>query len=287
MTMVQWRTSIKRTRPGVYLLLGVGVVWAVIVLVSLKVPQDYSYSSAAESFAKDFLADFKNGPNRPRAPHPKPDKELHMIFSTGCSVQQDWESYVLFYHAYKVNQPGNVTRLVSGCDSIQERVLRKFHNTKIATMSDRFHVFFTPDFGNGPAFRRGEYKYNNKPNSVYLWMKDILGMDQNNSSKEVEDGIVLLVDPDMILLRPLLHDFSHQEMLYVSESKAGSTRPLSGGTRAVEHGKPMAQQDGYLADEWMKFDVEQITDGGRFPKFGPSDGALYWNSGPPYLATVR
>ena len=76
------------------------------------------------------------------------DLEYHLVFSTGCSLQQNWESYVFFYHAMKVNQPGNVTRLVSGCSQQEEVKLRSYHTRKIKTMSDRFHIFFTDDFGN-------------------------------------------------------------------------------------------------------------------------------------------
>ena len=40
----------------------------------------------------------------------------HMVFSTSCSPQQDWESFVFFYHAYKVQQSGSVVRQTkSGC----------------------------------------------------------------------------------------------------------------------------------------------------------------------------
>jgi len=112
-------------------------------------------------------------------------------------------------------------------------------------------------------------------------------MDQTDRRKEVEDGIVLLLDPDMILLRPLLHDFSEQEMLYASTNESASHRPDSGATRVVQHGRPMAQQDGYLGNEWTQFNVTRITGGGTLPKFGPKHEELYWNSGPPYLATVR
>jgi peptidyl serine alpha-galactosyltransferase len=169
----------------------------------------------------------------------------------------------------------------------EEMELRQFHKTKITTMSKRFHVFFTPDFSTGPPFTKGPYKYNNKPNSVYLWMKDILGMNKTNRTKEVEDGIVILLDPDMVLLRPLLPNFSDQEILYASPSKTGSPRPHFHGTTTVAHGKPMAQQDGYLNSEWMHFNVSYITEGGTFPNMSYLDGAMYWNSGPPYLATVR
>ena len=87
------------------------------------------------------------------------------------------------------------------------------------------------------------------------------------------------MDPDMILLRPLTHDFTDVENhIWLEENP---------GTRVVRHGFPMAQQDGYLGNEWTLFNVTRITGGGTLPKFGPMHEDLYWNSGPPYLATVR
>jgi hypothetical protein len=32
----------------------------------------------------------------------------YMVFSTSCTPQQNWESYVFFFHAMKVLQPGTV-----------------------------------------------------------------------------------------------------------------------------------------------------------------------------------
>lgn len=238
--------------------------------------------ATSNSILYNALETFKSDVDQAKT---RPD--YHVIFSTGCSLQQDWESYVFFYHAYKVNQPGNVTRLVSGCTPKEERKLRNFHQEKIRTMSDRFHVFFTRNFGRESSVFKEDYKYNNKPNSIYLWMKDILGMDQENRTKDIDDGIILLLDPDMILLRPLLHDFTDQEMIYPSKEKDGASLPPNGSTRIVQHGMPMAQQDGYLSDEWMKFNVSYITQGGTFPSFRKHDGPFYWNSGPPYLSTVR
>jgi hypothetical protein len=36
----------------------------------------------------------------------------HLVFSTSCGRQQDWESFLFFYHAHKVRQPGNVVRML-------------------------------------------------------------------------------------------------------------------------------------------------------------------------------
>jgi hypothetical protein len=267
---------------GLYFLLTFLIFWAIIFSTFVAPPLSGCTSSTLLKVLNDFRSDSPLLSSKPQNRRP----EYHVLFSSGCSLQQHWESYVFFYHAFKVNQPGNVTRLVSGCTVDEEVELRQFHEEKIRTMSERFHVFFTPNFGKGGNFK-AEYKYNNKPNSVYLWMKDTLGMDRRNRTKDVEDGIIFLLDPDMILLRPLLHDFSDQEMIYVNAAKTGASRPFGNGARVVQHGMPMAQHDGYLTSEWMKFNASHITQGRKFPSFEPQEGELLWNSGPPYLITVR
>jgi hypothetical protein len=87
----------------------------------------------------------------------------------------------------------------------------------------------------------------------------------------------MLMDPDMILLRPITHDFSHPQEQWIGGL------PLS---TKVTHGHPIAQQDGYLSNEWMKLNFTYITGDPSVvtPKHG--DGPVHWNTGPPYLATV-
>lgn len=222
--------------------------------------------------------------------------QYHVLFSTGCSDQQDWESYVFFYHAMRVQQPGNITRLVSGCDVEQQKRLSKFHyETIYLGMSKRFHIHFTPEYGKSDPIFKNEYKYNNKPNSLHHWMVHVLHMNDtyppiNHTSTttthdghaNVENDIILLLDPDMILLRPLLHDFSNQpNTIYANKS-------VSATSKFVHHGNPISQQDAYLSNEWMDFNFSRITDGGTSPKnFRQQHGGLFYNSGPPYLGTVK
>jgi len=71
----------------------------------------------------------------------------HTVFSTGCSTFQDWQSYVFFYHMLHSGQEGPVTRIVSGCDEEDTKVLRDIFETDIAPMAPgRFRLHFTPDF---------------------------------------------------------------------------------------------------------------------------------------------
>lgn len=43
------------------------------------------------------------------------DKNIHIIFSSSCSLFQGWQSELLFFSAMHVKQPGRITRLVSAC----------------------------------------------------------------------------------------------------------------------------------------------------------------------------
>jgi hypothetical protein len=195
---------------------------------------------------------------------------------------------VFFYHAMKVKQPGNITRIVSGCDAKQTKELEIFHQEHIQnTMSDSFRLHFTPDYSR-VRLSEGKfaYKYMNKPFGLKHWMEHGLGMNNVTADSDLRDGIVILMDPDMVLLRPLLHDFTNEQVIWVDSEKDHSKQPA---TKVVRHGFPIAQQDGYLNNEWMKLNFSYIVDqpeGSYVTRPEWSDGPLHWNTGPPYLATV-
>jgi len=209
---------------------------------------------------------------------------LHVVFSTSCSDQMHWESFVFFYHAYKVKQPGTVTRIASGCNDEEAEEARKFHQASIATMSSRFHLHLTPDFSKQRLHdnAKSSYKYMNKPFGLRDWLEGALAMnatkDDPRRVEGVEDGVVILMDPDMVLLRPILHDFSKEDVIYAEEHPA---------TTIVTHGKPMAQQDGYLDTKWMHINGSFITGDPNIGRPKDRSGPLNWNTGPPYLATVK
>jgi hypothetical protein len=171
----------------------------------------------------------------------------------------------------RVQQPGTVVRIASGCNPEEEREQTEFFKTYIEPMGD-FYIHFTPSYSTIHKANGAPYKYMNKPYGLRHWMENSLGLAPNKTaSPDVEDSIVILMDPDMILLRPLLHDFTHENMLWVETNPA---------TKIVRHGFPIAQQDGYLTNRWMNLPL-------NFTKPPDDDGPKHWNSGPPYLATVK
>lgn len=219
---------------------------------------------------------------------PENHPDYHVVFSTSCIDQQHWESYVFFYHAWKVGQPGNVTRIVSGCTEEDGKELQDFHEKHIRTMSPNFHMHLTPDFGSltktqGLGDERN-YKYMNKPFGLRHWIEATFPMNEKGRvSIDVEDSIVFLLDPDMILLRPIVHDFTQQDVKYAGAGEQDIK------TRVVRHGFPICQQDGYLGNQWMTLNITHVV--GEKSKgilhLRGSDGRLHYNSGPPYISTLR
>jgi peptidyl serine alpha-galactosyltransferase len=116
-------------------------------------------------------------------------------------------------------------------------------------------------------------------------MQHSLGMGSNTTtpSADLEDAIIMLLDPDMVLLRPMSHDYSDRPDI---EWIVDDQHPEP-ATKVVRHGFPIAQQDGYLGNNWMKLNLTYIVNGPVRETPILADGPRIWNSGPPYLATVR
>jgi hypothetical protein len=227
---------------------------------------------------------------------------IHIVFSTSCNEQQHWESMVFFYHAHKVNQPGTVTRILSGCkDDKETQEAVDFFTSYIQPMAPtRFFLHVTPDFSR-IALDQGKYsfKYMNKPYGFRHWMEVSLGLGDESTRlfndtesttqyttrrRVSDDNVVILMDPDMILLRPITHDYRDVDNHIIVQSKKSVSELV------VRHGHPIAQQDGYLSSEWRTLNISYITglpEGQYVPMPPNQDCHVHWNAGPPYLMTVK
>lgn len=202
------------------------------------------------------------------------DRNYHMVFSTACSPFQNWQAYMFFYHAWKVGQRGTVTRLASGCKPDQREEQQKVFDEMIAPLSSQFHIHFTPDFS-GPD----KVKYFNKPFGLLHWMKESLGYPKKAHLYETD--IIMILDPDMMLLKPLTHVFSSDQVHW-------HTPPVDNVT-TVREGYPFAQLYGF-ANQWLTSLGSNVSFvvGKDSPVHGVSydDAAMYYPAGPPYLATA-
>jgi hypothetical protein len=122
--------------------------------------------------------------------------DLHIVFSTDCSGYQHWQSIALWYSAQAVGQRGPITRIASGCTPDQQTQIQsewtKIDKTTTAAGHNRFRVHFSPSY----SLQKGKYKYSNKPGGIRHFLA-------NAQPPLQEDTIVCLLDPDMLLLKPL------------------------------------------------------------------------------------
>ena len=227
----------------------------------------------------------------------KQSQKYHMVFSTSCSPFQNWQALAFFYFARKVRQPGTVTRLVAGCTNEESEALRKVHRERVVPLQipglQTFEMHITPGFDDSGG---GDQKYFNKPNGLLHWMEQSLGFD-GKSDHEDDDSIVIVLDPDMMLLRPITEDFTSKNYVAGWTDSANTRKHSSEGNDLVDyqhdvvtHGRPHAQRYGY-GDGWLtaiQGHMEEIV-GPDSPalKVGIEDARDYYPAGPPYVATGK
>lgn len=218
------------------------------------------------------------------------DQKYHMVFSTSCSPFQNWQALASFYFARKVRQPGTVTRLVSGCSEQQAEALRKVHQERVIPLQipglQTFEIHFSPDFDTSNG---GDQKYFNKPNGLLHWMEESLGFqNKEDNDHPQDDSIVIIVDPDMMLLRPITRDVSERNYVGTWTANQADGTDYKGGI--VGHGRPHAQSYGYGA-AWitaLKGRMEEVVGPGS-PALSVTDddGRMNYPAGPPYIATAK
>jgi len=205
--------------------------------------------------------------------------EYHIVFSTGCSLYQDWQSFVFFYQAMVVKQPGTVTRIVSGCDKEDQATLQTIFDEQIRPMEpERFKIHFTPDYSDIKGGTE-KFVYFNKPFGMKHWLENALGFPDRPLN---EDAIVILMDPDQLIIRPFANNnFTNTEWKFLKEGQAPQTR--------IEHGKPMGQMYGFDLQWQRKIDMTKVVPNEVSPVTDmPADEARAgYIVGPPYVATGK
>ncbi|CAB9501100.1 expressed unknown protein [Seminavis robusta] len=117
-----------------------------------------------------------------------PAPTYHLVISTGCSTFQDWQSYVMFFHAVKSGQVrvsdttdniSYVTRVASGCSDDEALQMDEIHRRDIAPMAPgRFFLHHTPEYKySKPGI---DYKFFNKPMGYRHWMSHALRYPYNH-----------------------------------------------------------------------------------------------------------
>jgi hypothetical protein len=202
--------------------------------------------------------------------------KYHVVFSTGCSTFQDWQSYVLFHNFLQSGQEGKLTRIASGCKDQNAEDIQKLFNEKFAVMApDRFFLHLTPDFSRvKPGL---DFKYFNKPFGMQHWLTNAFGYPDNHEVHD--DTIIILLDPDQLIMRPFTNDFTNSTEVW----------KIPGGYKLkVEHGAPFAQQYGF-AMQWLdKVKMDHIAPDSPIVTMDRGVAQKYYFAmGPPYIATTR
>ena len=179
----------------------------------------------------------------------------HTIFSTGCSIFQDWQSYVFFYHVFQSGQEGHVTRIASGCTGKSKVELQEMFDKEITSMRPGIHhLHQTPEYSLIKKKHSNRFKYFNKPFGVRHWMEHALGYPENHELHD--DSIIILMDPDQIMLRPFTNDFTNSTELWRKPKLA---------KLKVEHGSPFSQQYGYGLQWLDKVNLTYIFNHSEIP----------------------
>lgn len=175
--------------------------------------------------------------------------DIHIVFSTGCSEQQNWQSEVLLYSWAQLQHPGQITRLVSGCKNFDE----KLSALKTAIVSERVHYFFAPDFTPKDTGSGNPFHYFNKPYSMQLWLQSV----------DIAESVIVLVDPDMII--------TQQFKFHLAEA----------GEYQVRRGHPVSQKYG-IGDKWITWNVckEESC------QIDSKTAWNYYSVGPPYMMHI-
>jgi hypothetical protein len=228
----------------------------------------------------------------------------HIIFSTDCSGYQHWQSYLLYFSAMRVGQPGKVTRIASGCKDKEREELIEWHKKHVTPMSplnepNKYTLHLTPHFSavkddSGKVV--DDYEFFNKPFGLLHWLenyddsRDKYGISystdndpKNTPSLKLDpDDIVILLDPDMVLLRPITQDFTPTKYY-----KPKFTSRKQSEVTMVSHGHPFGQDYGF-GSSWAELNLTRITGSATSPalKVSNQDAHMKYAVGPPYVATA-
>jgi peptidyl serine alpha-galactosyltransferase len=214
--------------------------------------------------------------------------KFHFVFSTGCSIFQDWQSYVFFYHVLASGQENaHVTRIASGCNDDEAKILQQQHATEIQnTMSKNFFLHLTPDYSK--LVPGDSYKFFNKPFGLRHWMEHVLGFPHHPNNNNNDDTVIVIFDPDQFLIRPFVQDFSNEPELWTKRLRTNTTTGAE-SSRKVERGKPMGARYAYGGSWIHQINITEIL---NHSISAPSPVRTwtadyvddYFSVGPPYLA---
>ena len=227
------------------------------------------------------------------------ESEVHVVFSTDCSGYQHWQSIALWYSSRMAGQRGPVTRIASGCEASQRAAIET--EWREIDETGEFRAHFAPK-----GELKGNYKYSNKPSGLYHWLTTA----QPPPFRDWSRGVVVLLDPDQFMLRPItaavaagLDGGPEAKFLYdgdgVPRVIGDGARNVHGFAAAVAPGRPVAQEYGIggawgaagtdrARPSWKTFDRARVCGAdGACTRTDEQEANAHYSVGPPYLIHAR
>ena len=109
---------------------------------------------------------------------------------------------------------------------------------------------------------------------------------KNQQLQLYSHDILILLDPDHILIRPITHDFTPTST-YIPKVRETSLTSSAVSSSIVENGIPFGQRYGF-GGHWVDFNLTHITSSMTSPSLRVSrkEAEELYAVGPPYIATV-
>jgi len=150
-------------------------------------------------------------------------------------------------------------------------------------MSTNFWLHLTPHFssvkGEDGSDTGKDYKFFNKPFGLLHWLENSDFITSYDGTKRVieRNTFVILIDPDMILFRPITIDFSNKKEVILGVAQ------VVGDEYIVREGFLFAQEYGF-GSQWASLDLAKIA-GNNSPVLHVEKSDLRKRAyGPPYIA---
>lgn len=128
----------------------------------------------------------------------------------------------------------------------------------------------------------------NKPFGLLHWFEhdEHMGVDPDTNQLFRHDTIVILMDPDQMLMRPITGYFHSSETIFSGGAKEGRATKLSDKekTFVVRHGHPLSQEYGF-GGSWLEFAVV-AGDNSPATKVSVTEAMRSYAVGPPVIATA-
>jgi peptidyl serine alpha-galactosyltransferase len=231
------------------------------------------------------------------------------------------QAYVMFHQIYKIGQRGHVTRIVSGCNTKEEKQRQKLNFKShiqygIPTGQHRFHLHITPDY---TSSNDDTYTFFNKPYGLLHWLQNEMNMPSSIIETTMyKNAMFIILDPDQILLRPFTSkDFSNTNKNWYSPQPVVTKWKNLNRQEKDQISNPYYLRDGNpisqvysMGTEWINYinqnislvldtahaaTLNDIAFGNHHAEFIKSSSFIniwteddvdqYYNAGPPYILT--